>query len=219
MSKLDATPIPDTRPKNPLRDDTEAFAEVHWHPDFIVIFGPIPVARFSDIAKRFRTKGAVIDMVLAEKFGATLVVARSEKISAKARAVLTPPAAHGSGLSAWLAGPDVGMSSRFMARHLLGKATVPVPDRPGAWRDWVDQIYYPLDASDLRRCFKLIEAVPELAPRIGEMSAVSAEWGRIVSVWRDCEKLYYGQPDDPNKWWQPITDLIQQPRPEVQPTV
>lgn len=200
-------PIPLARPQNPLKPGSDAYAVVRWHPDFLVAFGPIPVSEFTRFASGFG-KGAVIDVTLGEKFGATLVVARSEAIAEKARHLFAPTPAYGAGLAAWLNGPDVGLSSRFMARHLLGKDAVPVPDQPGSWRDWTSQIYYPHDASDFRRCLKLVEAVPALVPRIEEMASVSPEWAHVVSVWKECEAMYYG---DPEGSWERVTELVRQP--------
>ena len=102
-----------------------------------------------------------------------------------------------------------------MARSLLGKDKVPTPNYPGSWRDrGADKIYFPHDAHDLVRCFKLVEAVPELAERIKEMKGASPEWANVVKVWKRCEKLYYGQPDDVERWWEPITKMLQ---PEAAP--
>ena len=60
-----------------------------------------------------------------------------------------------------------------MFQHLTGVVAL----RDG-WRG-----SHPHDPDDLNRCRKLLELVPELRPRIGEMASFSPEWGRLVARW------------------------------------
>lgn len=80
------------------------------------------------------------------------------------------------GLTAWLASDDTGMSSLFMASVLTGQFTA--------------RAAYPHDPDDLGRCFRLVEAVPELARRIDEMVAYGPHWAAIVGHWDEWLALY-----------------------------
>ena len=54
----------------------------------------------------------------------------------------------------------------------------------------------PADPFDVRRCRLLLEAVPEWAGRLDEMSAVSLYWRRLVTHWRViCEVMDDEAPD------------------------
>lgn len=98
------------------------------------------------------------------------------------------PASKGSGLAAWLASDDTGLSSRFMARQLAPVADVgTVPDE----RPWFDEDeHYPRDPADFGRCVRLLDAVPELRPYIDVMAGYSKQWAAIVGAWDELEALY-----------------------------
>lgn len=72
---------------------------------------------------------------------------------------------------AWIVGPDTGLSSRAIWATMAG-----VRDGP---KD------HPLDPADLGRCLRLLDAVPEWHPRIGEMASVSPQWAALVARWGD----------------------------------
>lgn len=80
----------------------------------------------------------------------------------------------------WIERGERGLSSNAIVRQLTG---FPMERR------WHDASAYPLDPSDLRRCRLLLEQVPELAPRIGEMAAVSLRWAGLVAAWSDLCRL------------------------------
>ena len=79
----------------------------------------------------------------------------------------------------WIAGPDTGISSVTIWRHMMG-----LPKS----REWhTDGV--PLDPDDFGRCYRLLVAVPEWLPRVGEM-AVYAEWAPLVGAWDELTALY-----------------------------
>ena len=80
-------------------------------------------------------------------------------------------------LVSWLASGERGVSSNTIVQTLTG-----VPAASG-WRG------QPLDPDDMCRCIKLLEACPELAPRIGEMAKVSRNWAALVAHWDEIVAL------------------------------
>lgn len=92
-------------------------------------------------------------------------------------------ASDGMGLMAWLASDDVGMSSKYMAWVLSGKA-FPQPEN-----------YYPRDPDDLGRCIRLVRAVPDLAERVPMMAQHGKEWATVATNW-DRWVAMYDDPDD-----------------------
>lgn len=82
----------------------------------------------------------------------------------------------GMGLEAWLRCDDVGLSSEYMARRLTGYG--------------VARYSHPYDADDFGRCLRMLDAVPELKGRVGEMADASDIWCRLVSVWNEAAEKY-----------------------------
>lgn len=78
----------------------------------------------------------------------------------------------------WLAGDDVGTSSRTMAFWL-------------AFGILPEHHHHPLDIADLGRCMRLLRAVPRLRGRLSRMSEVSPVWAQLVAEWRRMERLYW----------------------------
>ncbi len=78
----------------------------------------------------------------------------------------------------WLAGDDVGISSRTMA-FWLAFGIIP------------EHHCHPLDIADLGRCMRLLRAVPKLRGRLARMSEVGPVWAQMVAEWRRMEKLYW----------------------------
>lgn len=72
----------------------------------------------------------------------------------------------------WLARGERGISSNTIVQHLTGIKTL---DRFGG--------SHPHDGDDLRRCMLLLDAVPELQPRIRQMATCSKEWAALVADW------------------------------------
>lgn len=78
-------------------------------------------------------------------------------------------ASSGMGLTAWLASDDVRMSSKFMASVLSGQFHA--------------EFAIPYDPEDLGRCLRMIQAAPELTPRIDEMRKHGPMWTAVADKW------------------------------------
>ena len=72
----------------------------------------------------------------------------------------------------WLEWGYTGISSKTMLSVLTGKNILPE-----------SEYSHPLDWADFRRCYLLVEAVPELRASIDKMAEVSSEWAIIVHDW------------------------------------
>ena len=70
----------------------------------------------------------------------------------------------------WLLSGDTGSSSEAICAHMTGKGTYYGHS-------------YPSDPSDLGRCLRLLELVPEWKPRIAEMAKYSPGWAGLVAEW------------------------------------
>lgn len=70
----------------------------------------------------------------------------------------------------WLLSDHMGASSKAIASHMaLGKSD-------GS---------FPWDPSDIGRCFRLLEAMPEWKARIKEMGVYSKNWELLASNWQE----------------------------------
>lgn len=79
---------------------------------------------------------------------------------------------HSEALVEWLANGERGISSNTMVTHLLGI---------NALKDWIPD--HPWDPSDLGRCRKLMEQVPEIAERFPGMATCTTAWRHLVESW------------------------------------
>lgn len=79
----------------------------------------------------------------------------------------------------WLLGDDVGFSGISICRHMLcGDA-----DYAGyGYADW------PIGPSDIGRCFRLIEKIPQWEKRIPEMAKYNPAWNGLSSRWLEIKK-------------------------------
>ncbi|MFO1080834.1 MAG: DUF2312 domain-containing protein [Reyranellaceae bacterium] len=77
----------------------------------------------------------------------------------------------------WAASSDTGASSKAILGVMTGAP-------PKGW------YCYPSDSDDFGRCARLLEAVPEWRPRIGEMVAVGPEWGAIAGAWDELDAMH-----------------------------
>jgi hypothetical protein len=69
----------------------------------------------------------------------------------------------------WMFSDDTGSSSKAICAHMLGvKKTC---------------ASYPSDPSDLGRCLRLLELIPEWKPRIKEMGVYAPGWAGQVEQW------------------------------------
>lgn len=77
----------------------------------------------------------------------------------------------------WLANGETGISSETMA-FIIGFDITP--------KKWG----YPHDVSDFRRCFKLVEAAPEMRKHLHKMKTLSPIWADFAENWEELEKRY-----------------------------
>lgn len=76
-------------------------------------------------------------------------------------------------LAKWFMDGEVGASSKCIAKHLSGKEC----------NDWD----YPRDSSDLMRCIKLLNAIPEFRSRISDMATAGKYWAALAPHWKELE--------------------------------
>lgn len=72
----------------------------------------------------------------------------------------------------WIVSNDTGSSSKAIWAHMMCAS-----DSGG------DRSRYPSDPSDLGRCLRLLDLIPEWAPRITEMAQYSPGWAGLVARW------------------------------------
>lgn len=147
---------------------------------FVILhFGPMGVDAMTK-ASKLAGKDAVIDTDAARLAGATFAFGPSGAL-ADLKARLAPAAiaktkASYPGLPpaalAWLANGERGRSSEAIFQRLLGI-------------DLFNDGDHPADPADLRRCRLLLEVVPGLEGRIGEMADISETWARFCNAWDD----------------------------------
>lgn len=76
----------------------------------------------------------------------------------------------------WLAGDDVGESSKFMASVLSG--------------EFKAHNSYPYDPDDFGRCWRFLTKFPALAAKLPEMRKQGAVWSRLIDNWDEIKRLY-----------------------------
>lgn len=79
----------------------------------------------------------------------------------------------------WIVGQDTGMSSIAMWAHMQGVRKF---DRSA-----------PLDPSDLGRCLRLLELIPEWRPRVQELASLGPRWAALTTHWKELEELLAGE--------------------------
>jgi hypothetical protein len=88
------------------------------------------------------------------------------------------------GLMLWLANGERGASSDTIVQHITG-----LPANDG-------DIDHPWDPGDLKRCRKLLEAVPALVPYMPRMRNASPVWAALVDHWQElCDLMDTESPD------------------------
>lgn len=80
-------------------------------------------------------------------------------------------------IAAWALSGRTGASSQAMAAHLLGLKC------DGS---------YPHDGGDFGRCEGLLDAVPSLRGRLGEMASLNAYWAALVPAWEEIRQAPEG---------------------------
>lgn len=78
----------------------------------------------------------------------------------------------------WMATGEVGRSSKAIWLHFMHAQHTPL-DVPA-----------PYDPDDFRRCYILLNRVPEWRPRIVEMARYNREWAGLSAVWEELTALY-----------------------------
>lgn len=84
----------------------------------------------------------------------------------------------------WLLSDDTGASSQAICAHMMGEAC---------------EGDYPHDPSDLGRCLRLLDRVPEFQSRIREMAVHGPGWAGLIENWDTIVHLYHhedGQPPE-----------------------
>lgn len=84
----------------------------------------------------------------------------------------------------WQANGEVGCSSETMA--LTAKFALEGRENQG-------QNYYPYDADDLKRCIKLVEAVPEIKDHFPVIAKLSRQWRNVVENWESLVQSAYNE--------------------------
>lgn len=148
-----------------------------------VIRGAVPMAEMAALLQATE-QGDVADAQLSQRLGATIVYGPPEACAQLRRAlgIGQPPAAHldhatlKEKIDDWFLHGEVGVSSKAIAMRMLGAS----PEQITAFGA---SATHPHDSDDFRRCHELIEWVPEIRPRLGEMAAVSDTWAVLVEHW------------------------------------
>lgn len=78
----------------------------------------------------------------------------------------------------WFVSRDTGLSSESIVAFMEGVE----PERGFS---------YPHDPSDLGRCLRLLELMPEYKPKMKAMRIVSPEWRTLIDHWEELSALYY----------------------------
>lgn len=145
-----------------------------------LVTGSVPLSAFGLLTYGM-PKGAVIDSHAARLLGVNFAVGLPEDLAELVRDPTVQAAARhradqqrATGMSdearEWLATGEHGTSSLTIFQRLTGRR---ITDIEG----------HPHDSADLRRCRLLLEAVPDLQARMGEMAAVSPAWKSLVAKW------------------------------------
>ena len=103
-------------------------------------------------------------------------------------------------ISAWLLTGEVGLSSKAICCAALG---LPGEER---WSGHNNYYNYPGDPSDFRRCFLLLEAVPEVRePAFAVLSKAHEPWPELVAGWDEITALFLAE-------WGPNRDGEEAPK-------
>lgn len=149
-----------------------------------LVRGEVPI---SSLAKLMKASGrhAILDPDLARLADATMAWGAPSAVEALRRELRAEKLAAAragkpmDGLSAaaqeWLLAGEHGLSACAIFWRLTGtKPPILRGDRGFA---------HPHDPDDLRRCMLLLEQVPELSGRIGEMRGASRHWDALIPGW------------------------------------
>lgn len=149
-------------------------------------YGPQPLDFFSNCMK-ITGKDSVIDTDVARMAGAVMAIGRRGALDelrgrleagALKRQEQETPHLSAAAIE-WLAHGERGISSETIFSALTG-----VDALRGGWQS------HPHDPSDLGRCIKLLDSVPELQPLMYKMMHVSPHWFGLMSRWDELVALY-----------------------------
>jgi hypothetical protein len=151
----------------------------------ILIKGSVPLQDMP-ILKVFSKQGyKEMAIGVASALGATMALCEkggAEKwkaaIDAQAKQSYADP------LRQWLHGSQVGTSSLTLAYGLTREQAVLAALRGHSRGD------IPYDPADFGRCYNLLEQVPGLRERIGEMTKAFSFWRPYVDNWQELETLW-----------------------------
>lgn len=144
-----------------------------------IVYGQVCVDEFTG-RQRWMSPEFAMDPQLAHALGASFVVGTPEAIGLVKENLssyqqesrpLSEPAIH------WLATGKRGLSSDTIFKFLTGVETF----GPALATEYPA---VPNDSGDLRRCFQLLEQVPEFKQRFfSEMPKCSPAWKEILEIW------------------------------------
>jgi hypothetical protein len=149
-----------------------------------LVYGAIPVRSLGQFLSG-SWKGAVVDTDLARMTGANFAVGTpmatrrlkdtiAAEVMARTQETYSQDCLSSDAIR-WLAHGEHGESSQAMFMKLTGVELHK--------RGPLNKSAYPFDASDLRRCRLLLEAVPELNEWLHKMREVSPIWEALVGRW------------------------------------
>lgn len=76
----------------------------------------------------------------------------------------------------WLQNGERGMSSEAMCFCLMGKP--------------MGNVSHPYDPDDFKRCYKLLQAVPEWKDQLHRLKTLSPAWSKLVDNWGRLTEMY-----------------------------
>jgi hypothetical protein len=151
-----------------------------------IVFGQIPVSDLMMLTGGF-SKKSVMDLSIASRIGATIVIGEPEDIEVLRGINLPVSAARQAdylaanelgirnSVSLWLRNGERGSSSEAMCKHIFG-----VPAEAGK--------SHPHDPDDLRRCVLFLEQT-DSSNLAYSMRDVSPEWTALVDHWDELTGL------------------------------
>lgn len=108
-----------------------------------------------------------------------------EKVHADCAKTWTEPVSESNGKTEkenadwWLANGEQGMSSKAMFYHLDGRNIA------GGYAK-----QHPSDPDDFKRCYKLLQAVPQWKSQLHKLKAVSPVWSNLIDNWDKLTEMY-----------------------------
>ena len=104
----------------------------------------------------------------------------------------------------WIAHGKVGISSQTIWEVMLG---IVMEGRSNRCRYSV-----PYDPTDFKRCYLLLQEIPEWRERLPEVALIFPEWEPLVANWSELERLY--EEGSESEWSYKLYDRIKELRGE-----